>query len=81
MKQIGAFDLKATAAMTAAYGKACELMQDWGQPDAIKGAIANRIIDVASRGERDPNEICERALKSLGFNENPRVQPPQHDKG
>jgi hypothetical protein len=31
---------EATAVTTAAYGKACELMCDWGQPDAVKDAIA-----------------------------------------
>jgi hypothetical protein len=77
MKVIGAFDPEATAAMTAAYGKACESMRDWGQPDVLKEVIAKRIIDAASRGERDPGQLCEEALKSLGFSESPNIQPKQ----
>jgi hypothetical protein len=79
MKVTGAFDPQATAAMMTAYRKACELMRDWGQPDAIKDAIAKRIIQVASRGERDPDEICDCALKSLGFGESPSIQPAQQE--
>jgi hypothetical protein len=79
MKLTGAFDPEETAAMTAAYAKVCELMRDWGQPDAIKDAIAKRIIEAASRGERDPDEICDCALKSLGFVETPSIQPAQHE--
>jgi hypothetical protein len=29
--------------------------------------IANRIIEVARKGERDPDELCARALQALGF--------------
>jgi hypothetical protein len=75
MKVIGAFDPEATAALTAAYRKACQSMHDWGQPDIIKETIAKRILEIASRGEPDPDELCERALKSLGFSESPSIQP------
>jgi hypothetical protein len=51
-------------------------MHDWGQPDNIKETIAKRIVKLAGRGERDPDQLCEQALKSLGFNESPSLQPP-----
>jgi hypothetical protein len=74
MKVIGAFDPEATAAMTAAYGKACQSMHDWEQPEILKDIIAKRIIDVAADGERDPDMICERALRLLGFCETPSIR-------
>jgi hypothetical protein len=31
--------------------------------DGVKQAIATKIIDLAKDGERDPNVLCEQALK------------------
>jgi hypothetical protein len=59
----GAFDHEATAAMAEAYDAACQSIDDWGQPDIIKETIAQRIIEVAEKGERDPGRLCERALR------------------
>jgi hypothetical protein len=64
-----AFDCRTTAAMGEAYDKACQSMKDWGQPEIIKEIIAKRIIEVAQNGECDPVQLCELALKSLGFSE------------
>jgi hypothetical protein len=61
--------------MAEAYDKACRSMHDWGQPVIIGEIIAKRIIQFAAAGERDPDELCERALKSLGFSESPSLQP------
>jgi hypothetical protein len=33
----------------------------------VREIIAKRIIEVARDGERDPDELCVRALKALGF--------------
>jgi hypothetical protein len=33
--------------------------------------IAKRIIEVACDGERDPNEVCARALRAFGFQQAP----------
>jgi hypothetical protein len=46
-------------------------LQDWGQPETINEIIAKRIIKLASKGERDPDRLCEQALKSFGFGESP----------
>ena len=75
MKTLAAFDDETTTAMSEAFEKACLSMQDWGQPDKIKETIAKRIVKLAGRGERDPDQLCEQALKSLGFNESPSLQP------
>jgi len=64
-----AFDCKTTQVMGEAYDKACLSMCDWGQPEAFKEIIAKRIIEMAWEGERDADELCELALKSLGFGE------------
>ena len=63
--------------MTEALDKACQSLQDWGQPDVITGIVAMRIVEVAELGERNPDELCERALKSLGFSESvsPQLGP------
>jgi len=52
-----------------AYDRARQSMQDWGQPEIINETVAKRIIEVAQQGESDPDQICELALKSLGFSE------------
>ena len=75
MKTLAAFDDETTAAMSEAFEKACQSMHDWGQPDNINKIIAKRIAKLAGRGERDPDQLCEQALKSLGFNESPSLQP------
>ena len=75
MKTSATFDDEATVAMAEAYDKACRSMTDWGQPDVIKEIIAKRIVELAGRGERDPNQLCEQALKSLGFSESLSLQP------
>jgi hypothetical protein len=75
MNMIGALDYEAAAAMTEAFNKACEALHDWGQPDVITNIVAKRIIEVAELGERNPDQLCERALKSLGFSESPGMAP------
>jgi hypothetical protein len=62
-----AFDYDATRAMSEAFDRACHCLYDLGQPDLVREIIARRIIEVARRGERDPDELCERALQALGF--------------
>jgi hypothetical protein len=72
---IAEFDPEATAAMMEAYDKACRSMHDWGQPVVMREIIAKRIIQLAARGEQDPDQLCEQALRSLGFSESPSLQP------
>ncbi len=62
-----AFDIDATQAMGEAFDRACHSLHDLGQPDVVREIIAKRIIDAARDGERDPNELCVHALKTLGF--------------
>jgi hypothetical protein len=62
-----AFDHNATRAMGKAFDRACHSLHDIGQPDVVREIIAKRIIEVARDGERDPDELCVRAVKALGF--------------
>jgi hypothetical protein len=62
-----AFDHNATRAMGKAFDRACHSLHDIGQPDLVREIIAKRIVEVARDGERDPDELCVRAVKALGF--------------
>ncbi len=77
----GAFDPDVAAILVAAYNKAladladadladADLadadLADMGQPDLVQETIANRIIALATEGERDRNKLCAAALQSLG---------------
>ena len=64
------FDPETTHIMGRAFERACKDLHDVGQPAMVKDIIAKRIIAIAKTGERDPNQLCERALKALGV-------PPQ----
>jgi hypothetical protein len=79
MKALTASDRDATAAITEACEKASQSMQDWGQPDTFTDIIAKRIIELATKGERDPDQLCEQALRSFGFSESPNLQPGASD--
>ena len=62
-----AFDPEATHLMGEAFDLACRsISNDW-QLNVVKEAIARRIINVAHKGERDPVQLCERALQELGI--------------
>jgi hypothetical protein len=59
------FDAEATTAMGAAFDAACGAVGGRGQPSVVQEVIARRIIAAAKKGERDPQRLCENALKAL----------------
>jgi hypothetical protein len=61
----GEFDPEALAVMDKAFDAALEALDDMGQPKAVLDIIAQRIIEAASRGERDPVHLVEAALPWL----------------
>jgi hypothetical protein len=63
----GAFDAEATLRLSQAFEKACAELHDRGQPIIVREIIARRIIEIAGRGERDPDQLCIAALTSLGL--------------
>jgi hypothetical protein len=60
------FDAEEAILISKAFGKTCRALHDAGQPEATRETIARRIIAIADRGERDPDQMCETVLTSLG---------------
>jgi hypothetical protein len=59
------FGPEAIAVMSEALEAACKALDDTGQPQIVREIIAQRIIEAASRGERDPVRLVEAALPWL----------------
>ena len=62
----GSFDPEVIVAMTAAYEKALSDLQLRGRNDPFTELIARAIVNVTATGERDPEQIKNRALNALG---------------
>jgi hypothetical protein len=60
------FDPEAIEAMSAAYDCACSALDLVGRSDPLTTTVAKKIVEAASRGERDPIMICRDVLISLG---------------
>jgi hypothetical protein len=61
----GEFDPEALTAMVEAFDAALKALDDGGQPKMVLEVIAQRIIEAARRGERDPVLLVEAALPWL----------------
>jgi hypothetical protein len=61
------FDDRATEIMGEAFNAACKELHDKGQPTIVYEVIAQRIIDAARNGERDPVRLRNVGLAGLGF--------------
>jgi hypothetical protein len=61
------FDDDATKIMGEAFDAACKELHDKGQPTIVYEVIAERIIDAAKNGERDPVQLRNAGLAGLGF--------------
>lgn len=61
------FDPETTRVMGEAFERACNTLGNSGQPVIVREIIAKRILQVARDGERNPDELCERALKALSL--------------
>jgi len=54
--------------MSYAYSKAIEAVYSFGRPNKVVGRmIADRIVTLTNRGERDPNRLRDMALAACGF--------------
>ena len=60
------FDDQATKAMGEAFEAACKDLDEAGLPSVVYEAVAKRIIEMAKSGERDPNQLRDRALTAFG---------------
>ena len=61
--RITSFDNSATLAMGEAFDRACKSLRNIGS--AVREITANRIIELAKNGERDPARLYEQALKTF----------------
>ena len=59
------FDDHATKVMGEAFDAACKDLHDRRQPSVIYGVIANRIIEAARSGGRDPQKLKEAPLAAF----------------
>ena len=59
------FDDEATLAMGSAFDQACGSLRHLACADKVRELIANRIIEAAKNGERDPVRLRAQAL--VGF--------------
>lgn len=66
-----AFGPEATRVMGEAFEMARRSLHDTGQPEIVQEVLAKRIIDLARKGERDPQKLCEGALRALGLDSPP----------
>jgi hypothetical protein len=54
-----------TEKLAAAYAQALQALQLSNQDDRITTIIAQRIVEAAKTGERDPAKLCAMAIKDL----------------
>jgi hypothetical protein len=62
------FDLEVIEIMSAAFVSACDAMHlKIGDPTAR--FVAEKVIELAQRGVRDPNVLCRMTLKEFGLSD------------
>ncbi len=61
-----AFAPETLSVLCEAYEQARRSLHDSGQPHIVNEVIAQRIIALAEKGERDPDRLCTGALTALG---------------
>jgi hypothetical protein len=62
-------DPEVVSVVTTAYQMATDHLRRDGYTDLVRDIIANKIIDTAQQGERDPEGLCRSALAALGIRE------------
>src|SRR5579871_6633494 len=63
----GSFEPEALSMLGRAYDLAIANMHDTGQPDAVRDLIADRIMLLARKGERDIHVLCRAALRGISL--------------
>jgi hypothetical protein len=62
-----AFPPEVIHAMVEAFDRACLVLDDGPLPPGLKETIANRVIEVALSGERDPEQYLRAALRGMSI--------------
>ena len=60
------FEPELTSAMSIAFDEACRMLQLADGAAREREAVAVRIIELARRGERNPQQLCARVLSDAG---------------
>jgi hypothetical protein len=63
--QNAAFGPEDTERLSAAYEEALHLLQLSDRTDPITQIVAERIIEAAKTGVREPSQLCQLAIKDL----------------
>ena len=58
-------DPETTRVLGVAFEMTCIALRAEDADDFVKNAIARKIIDLAKAGERNPDLLCEQALKDI----------------
>ena len=58
-------DPKTKRVLGVAFEMTCIALRAEDSDDSVKQAIAAKIIDLAKAGERNPDILCEQALKDI----------------
>jgi hypothetical protein len=61
------FDAETIRIMGEAFDMTSLALHESGQPPVVQELIAQRIIDIASTGVRDPDQLSQQALQALGL--------------
>jgi hypothetical protein len=61
------FDAEEWLVIGKAFNKTCNVLRDAGRPESAQDIAARRLIAIAGQGERDPDQMCETVLASLGL--------------
>ena len=59
------FEPEAVQMLCAVYDRVRRELHDTGQPEIVNEIIAERILLLAEKGERDPDQLCARTLTFL----------------
>jgi hypothetical protein len=59
------FDQETRRILGVAFAQVCIALRIGERDDHVKQAIANKIIELAKTGERNPDVLCEGALNNV----------------
>jgi hypothetical protein len=59
------FDQEALRILGIAFEQVCITLRIGASDDDVKQAIANKVIELANAGERNPDILCERVLDDI----------------
>jgi hypothetical protein len=64
--QHAVFDPETIEIMSTAYEGVCEALNLADRTNPLTYLVAKKIIELAQRGERDPDQMRQQALKAFG---------------